>query len=600
MTDTLKTPREYLQDNILLFDGGMGTYFAQLFRDPLGKCELANLRCPERILAIHEAYIQAGAMAIKTNTFGANLPAMEGDHDLLSEVIAKGWEIANQAADNSSAQPRPFVFADIGPIPPDKDGDIMAAYREIIDIFLELGASSFLFETFSNDKPLAELAAYIKSKRPDSFIIVSFAVQPDGYTREGIAGSELLADMKNCPHVDATGFNCVSGPYHLRQYIKELKTADTLLSVMPNAGYPTVINNRTFFGSNPEYYAEQLGQIAALGAKILGGCCGTTPEHIAATAHILRTISHTQTSADDNAPDIDAPKPLPNHFLQKAEAGKHLLAVELEPPQDTNLPGFMQKAKILQQAGVDVITVPDCPIGRARMDSSLLACKLKRELNIDVLPHMTCRDRNLNAIKALLLGLSVEGINNVLIVTGDPIPSAERDEIKSVFNFNSRMLAKYISNLNENTLVTPFQICGALNVNAVNFDVQMRLAQEKIANGVSMFLTQPILSRQAAENLQRAHQELNAKILAGIMPVVSHRNACFMNNEIAGISVGEEIVRLYENKTKEEARALAVHISVEIAKATAPYCNGYYMISPFNRVDIISDIISELREGGAF
>lgn len=583
--------REFLARQTLVFDGAMGTYFAQLYGDPSAKCELANINQPERILAIHREYIQAGAGAIKTNTFGANPQMLEEDGALLRRVLRQGWELAAEAA--AEATEPPFVFADIGPLPKPTENPA-AAYQEVIDCFLELGAQNFLFETFSSAAFLPQLAAYIKSRCPAAFIITSFAVQPDGFSREGQAGSQLIAAVEADPNIDVWGFNCVSGPYHLRQYIKTL--ARIPQCIIPNAGYPTVINNRTFFGNNPEYFASQLGQIAALGVRVLGGCCGTTPAHIAASvAELQKTVGLAEAAPRQSSPELKL-TPLPNRFRAKAEAGQRLLAVELEPPQDTNLPTFMQKARILQQAGVDIITVPDCPIGRARMDSSLLACKLRRELNVDALPHMTCRDRNLNAIKALLLGLSVENVNNVLIVTGDPIPTAERDEIKSVFNFNSRMLAKYISSLNESSLQTPFYICGALNVNALNFNIQLELARQKLANGVSMLLTQPVLSRQALANLRRAHDELPARILAGIMPVVSYRNACFMNNEIAGITVEPELAELYRDKSREEARELAVSTSVAIARAAAACCDGYYLISPFNRVDIICDIISELAK----
>lgn len=603
------TVREYLQNNILLFDGAMGTYLNQLSHGALAggdACELANLQQPEMVLQAHRDYLNAGAMALKTNTFGLNqqLPGLE--KNLLRRIVEAGWQLANQAAAEQPAGRRPFVFADFGPLLNQEQS--LAAVQGLIDLFLQLGAENFLFETFSSDRGLAELTAYIKQRCPQAFIICSFAVQPDGYTRAGRFGADLLAAVGGEGQVDAVGFNCVSGPYHLRRYLQAQRLLpaakdNKLLSVMPNAGYPTVINNRTFFSNSPEYYASQLGRLAELGVRILGGCCGTAPEHIAATADVLAQLKQQQAGsraevklAEQKTGEDMTSIHLPNHFRQKAERGQRLLAVELEPPQDVNLPLFMQKAKILQQAGVDIITVPDCPIGRARMDSSLLACKLHRELGVDVLPHMTCRDRNLNAIKALLLGLSVEGVNNVLIVTGDPIPTAERDEIKSVFNFNSRMLARYISNLNESALLTPFYICGALNLNARNFDVQLRLAQEKISGGVQMFLTQPVLSEQAAKNLRRAHQELDAKILAGIMPVVSYRNACFMNNEVAGINVEDELVRRYKDKTPEQARELAVSVSCRIMRGVAAICDGYYMIPPFNRVDIICDILQECAD----
>lgn len=603
--------REYLQSETLLFDGAMGTYLSQLSRAGLEKCELANLQQPQQVLQVHRAYLQAGAKALKTNTFAANPAALANDVALLQQVISAGWRLANQAALELPETERPFIFADIGPFAAAAEAglclDVQAGLRPVVDCFLQLGAENFLFETFSDEAGLPELAAYIKRQCPQAFVVVSFAIQPDGYTRTGRAGAELLRTVQACPQIDAAGFNCVSGPYHLGKYLQEqqLQPADgQLLSIMPNAGYPTVINNRTFFGNNPEYFAEQLGRIAEMDVRLLGGCCGTTPEHIAAVAERLRLLKHNKAEnkagrfvavGDVSVGDLDvAAQSLPNRFRSKAEADEKLLAVELEPPQDVNLPQFMEKAKILQQAGVDIITVPDCPIGRARMDSSLLACKLHRELGVDVLPHMTCRDRNLNATKALLLGLSVEGVNNVLIVTGDPIPTAERDEIKSVFNFNSRILAKYISNLNETTLQTPFYICGALNVNARNFDVQLRLAEEKLQNGVQMLLTQPVLSKQGALNLRRAHQQLGAKILAGIMPPVSYRNACFMHNEISGITLDEELIESYRDKTPEEARALGVQVACQVVQGVAEFCDGFYMIPPFNKVDIICDILELL------
>ena len=263
---------------------------------------------------------------------------------------------------------------------------------------------------------------------------------------------------------------------------------------------------------------------------------------------------------------------------------------------DYHMPGIngVEGVKRLRDAGADAVTIADCPIGRPRADSSLLACKLKRELGVEPLPHMTCRDRNLNATKALLLGLSIEGVHNVLLVTGDPIPSEDRDEVKSVFNFNSRRLAAYVSGLNENVLRTPFRIFGALNVNAKNFAAQLSVAREKEACGVSGFLTQPVLSREALENLKLARQTLRGKILGGIYPVVSHKNACFLNNEIAGMRICEEITALYEGRDREEAEDVAVAVSARIAGEIAPYTDGLYLMTPFKRVALMERILREI------
>ncbi|MCD7749276.1 MAG: methylenetetrahydrofolate reductase, partial [Oscillospiraceae bacterium] len=200
----------------------------------------------------------------------------------------------------------------------------------------------------------------------------------------------------------------------------------------------------------------------------------------------------------------------------------------------------------------------------------------------------------MHATKAMLLGRSIEDVHNVLLVTGDPIPTEARDEVKSVFNFNSRKLIRYVSGLNETALRTPFRIYGALNLNARNFDIQLKLAQEKEANGVSGFLTQPVLSQQALDNLRLARETLRGMILAGIFPVVSHRNACFLNNEIAGMYVCDEIVAMYEGKDREAAEDLAVRISAEIARQTAPYSDGLYLMTPFRRVALMCRIIAAL------
>ena len=261
---------------------------------------------------------------------------------------------------------------------------------------------------------------------------------------------------------------------------------------------------------------------------------------------------------------------------------------------DDNITPFLDGVRVLRDAGADAITIADCPIGRPRADSSLLACKIHRELGVEPLPHMTCRDRNLNATKALLLGLSMEGVHNVLLVTGDPIPTEDRDEVKSVFNFNSRKLARYVSGLNEQ-LSTPFQIFGALNVNAKNFDMQLKMAREKEGNSVAGFLTQPVLSREALDNLKRAREALNGKILGGIFPIVSYRNACFLNNEIAGMRVCDEIIQLYKDRDRGESEALAAAISARVAREIEPYTDGLYLMTPFRRVELITRIIREIR-----
>ncbi|PRR82141.1 bifunctional homocysteine S-methyltransferase/methylenetetrahydrofolate reductase [Clostridium vincentii] len=584
--------RNYIKTQPLIFDGAMGTYYAEL--DSAGKkCELSNLNNRELILEIHEKYLDAGCKAIKTNTFGANKIYLESDFEKVKEVITKGYNIAVEAISEKDA----FVFCDIGPISFVKNENLFEDYKDIVDVFLSLGGGNFLFETFSSDEYLKDLAKYIKSKNKEAFILVEFAVSPDGFTRLGLSGKKIFKELSNVEEIDAIGFNCVSGPQHLLDYIKNFDIEDKIVSIMPNAGYPTVVNNRTFFDNSSDYFANQMLKIATQGVAILGGCCGTTPEYIRKTVQKLKTFTlddilkaEVILKSESNESKIE------NEFLIKINSGEKVIAVELDPPMNTDIDFFMKGAKILKSLGVDAITIADCPIARARVDSSLLACKLKRELNITSIPHMTCRDRNINATKALLLGLNIEGVNNVLVVTGDPVPSAKKDEIKTMFSFNSAVLAKHITTLNEEIFKNPFNICAALNVNAINFESELNQARKKIISGVSMFLTQPILTKEALKNLKLAKETLDAKILGGIIPVVSYRNACFMNNEISGIKVSEEITELYKEVSKEEATELAVKISVRITKEIAPYVDGYYIITPFKRIDIVERIIVEINK----
>ncbi len=627
--------RQYLKEHILLFDGSMGTWFAEKYREFQENCERANLTAPEKVLEIHREYIEAGCHAIKTNTFASNPLNYGGDEELLRSVLNAGMKLAHDAAKSPAAKGEVFVFADIGPILGAEEEVIWDAYRKTADIFLEAGAENFLFETNPNDDHLERIAEYIKGRKKDAFIIVSFAVQPDGYTREGIYAEDLMRRVRACEAIDAFGLNCVTSAAHLSDLVSKCDFSGKMLCVMPNAGYPRVVGNRMFFDSDPEYFAQKLAEIVAGGASIVGACCGTNPEFIRAAARMLKHdrkgnkdavsksvkyLSGEKGQTGPNARDVragvwsgtdsaigadsadgtyDEPSAKTdndNLFWKKMERGERVIAAELDPPRNDDGTKFMQGARILKSAGVDAMTLADCPTAHARMDSSLMACKVRREVGIDTIPHMTCRDRNLNATKALLLGLSMEGVRNVLAVTGDPVPTAERDEVKIVYQFNSRRLARYITSLNQTEFSQPIRVFGALNVNAHRFDVQLEIAKKKIENGICGFLTQPVLTKEALENLKYAYRELDAKILGGIIPVVSSRNGRFMNNEISGITVDEKIIDLYEGRTKEECAKLAVGISLKIAEEIAPYIDGYYLMTPFYRTDIMAELIAGIRK----
>lgn len=585
--------REYLAHKPLLFDGGMGTYYKAA---PGADCEMANLTDPEGVKKVHAEYLAAGAQAIKTNTFG--LPRMAAAQTPGWEELAEaGWKLACDAAAEKDAA----VFADLGPAPDTEAAPAGSAYGLVAQQFAALGAKNFLFETLSSDVGIVEAVKALRVAVPDAFVMVSFAVLPDGYTREGLLFRDLLRRMEQSGVVDAVGLNCVSAPGAMKKLVQGLGETLLLLSVMPNAGYPVVTRARVLYQGKPAYFAREMGKIAAAGVRILGGCCGTTPAHIAALRAELDALPQRTEAAPaaklstGTAPAVEKD----DAFLRKLNAGEKVIAIELDSPRVADLSGYLDGARRLQAAGADLLTIADCPIAQARMDSSLVACRVHRELGMCALPHMTCRDRNLNATKALLLGLYAEGVREVLAITGDPIPTAERDEVKNVYQFNSRKLARYIVSLagEGREMPSAMTVLGALNLNARNFEAELRRAVEKLENGMSGFLTQPVLSAQAVENLRKARQTLGerAKILAGIMPVVSQRNAIFMENEINGIHVEEDIIQRFAGLDREQGEALGLEVSMQMAREALPYADGFYLMTPFNRVALMERLIARLK-----
>ena len=583
--------REHIRKEPLVFDGGMGTYYAQKTHTRGKGVELANIETPLVVEEIHTEYLRAGAQAIKTNTFAANCSVYQGDTALVERILRSGWEIAARAAEPFDA----YVFADIGPVTGLPPADILDEYRFLVDTFLAAGARHFLFETNSSTEGLVETAAHIKQVCPDAFVLTSFSAFPGGYTRDGFFVEELIRTVTESGYIDAVGFNCVSGVQSMKELVHLLGTCPLPLSLMPNAGHPIVIDGRTFYESAPDYFGDGLAAIVRDGVSIVGGCCGTTPEHIRALCAALADGGHMSEGASAQA-ERSTLAPSRSPFFEALKTGELPIAVELDPPETGNADKFMAGARELQEAGVTAITIADNPIARARMDAAMLAGRVQRSLGLEPIPHMTCRDRNLNAIKSILLGLSAEGIHNMIAITGDPVPTAERDEVKSVYQFNSRKLTSFIKSLGERGDVVPFHVFGALNVNAKHFPSQLGLAKKKLEAGMTGFFTQPVLSERAKENLRTARDTLpGAFILGGIMPVVSERNARFMESEISGIHVEERIINAYHGLNRAEAEELAVQLSLEIAKDITPYIDGYYIITPFARTALVARIVKGLK-----
>lgn len=575
--------------NYLLFDGAMGTYYSSKYDNNIA-CEYANIDDSDAIYKIHREYIEAGAKAIKTNTFGANRYTLGCDQDKVNEIIYKGLELANQASEGTDV----LIFADIGPIPEVEEDNIKEDYVQLIDTFIKYGARNFLFETFVNFEILLELAAYIRIKAPDAIIITSFAVYPDGYSREGLFYIDIINKMSLSGLVDAFGFNCICGPAHMYRLMKDVDINGKNIIIMPNSGYPSSERGRALYVDNSEYFAEKILELKNIGIRILGGCCGTTPRHIAAIAKILENQKQDDKETIDSAV-TGVSQPSYENILDKLTNTKKPILVEIDPPFDTDWSYMLRDALLLKQAGADLVTIADSPLAKARADSSILAAKIQREAGIYAMPHITCRDKNLLGIKATLLGLHIEGIRNVLVITGDPITVGERNSVKGVYSLNSYNLANYISSLNSNVFSREeFKIAGALNVNARNFDAELKRANTKIENGISCFLTQAIYTDKAINNLIKATETLKVPIFAGIMPLVSYRNAQFINNEVPGIEIDIKTIEMFKDKSREEAEAIGVNISLDIIARIYSHVSGFYFMTPLKRTNVICELIAHM------
>ena len=584
--------REQIKNGVLLMDGSMGSYLSTITGQSSQDCELAVLEQRDIVKDIHQQYLEAGSQAILTNTYNANRVFCHGNDTLVHQLIHEAVAVAREAAEGYDAE----IFGDIGPIKGLENGQTGKEYSFVARQFIDAGIRHFVFETNSSAEGIPEAMQYIRENTEDAFIIVMFAVQADGYSLEGYYYRDLIRKITETGLADAVGLNCISGAREMRNLFDQMEHEEILYSFMPSAGSPIVVDNRVVYESDPQFFGRKMAELAANGARILGGCCGTTPEHIRQVARFLAAGTSSVPRPGRTREKVSSGTAKKSAFWEKLQRGEKVIAVELDPPMDADLTKFVQGAYDLKESGADVITIADCPVGRVRMDSSLLACKLEREVGVEALPHLTCRDRNINATKALLLGLYAEGIKNILLVTGDPVPSAERDEVKAVYQFNSRKLATFVASLGETILPEPFHMFGALNVNARNFDIQLQLAQEKERIGMTGFLTQPLLSPRAVENLKRAREGLNGYILAGLFPPVSARNARFMDSEVNGIRVSPEIIEQYEDLDREESERLAVSLMTQFAREAEPFVNGYYLMTPFSRTALIQRIIESIRE----
>lgn len=614
--------RTYLQDKKLITDGSFGTYYMDYY-ETNEMPEIANISMPDRVYRIHRSYVDAGAKLIRTNTFADNTLSLNQEWVNVQENIKAAVRLAKQAAD--AVEDIVFIAGDIGPIPFRQGVSrnyVEEEYEKIMRTFLAEGINILTFETFPDVEfsgPVIDKVCSEYSNMEKPFIMMQFSVNQFGYSSSGLSAKKLLRDASDNPNIDAVGLNCGIGPGHMGQIYDQISRRNDIYYIaLPNAGYPKRIRNRVEFENNPEYFSEKLCELAGKGIDILGGCCGTTPEFIKTLSKSLNlTQKHIAYVPEQDKKAVI--HPVWNGFIYKqslmekqemaesavlvktAEAvnksqnSRKLIAVELAPPINANDEKILEAAHMLQQMHVDVVTFPDSPSGRTRVDSVLMAAKIKEETGLDVMPHICCRDKNAIAMRSMLLGAHINGIYNMLIMTGDPIPSLARENTKAVFNFDSVGLMKILKEMNEDVFPeTPISFGGVINQGRRNLDVEISRVHKKMAAGAEFFLTQPTFCQENADRIRKIRENTGAKILCGIMPLISRKNALFMKNEIAGVPVTDEVIRRYpEQASREEGEAIGVAIAREMMEYTGDFVDGYYFSFPFNRVYLLQQITAE-------
>ena len=605
----------------LITDGAMGTYYSEKYGRDSGAPEKDNLSDPQRIEEIHREYIRAGADILRTNSFASNSRTLCGEEagDMTREErlqtvydnTAAACRIARSAVEQERAaaiesgrkNKEIYIAGDIGPIfhkrqTRDDGTETQEEYKMMAKAHLDEGVKLIWFETFSDFDEILPVAEWIKSVS-DAFIMASFSVNVYGYTSTGASMRELLNTAKDSSLIDGVGFNCGVGPSHLARLLARQDLGNLIVAAVPNAGYADRIENRMVYRDNSGYFCEAMEETADLGVNVIGGCCGTNPAYIrklsetAGNRPISRRLSDSpgQRAASEIRYDN-------NLFIRKLYSGEKVVIAELDPPFDGNDRKMMEAAAVLKRAGVDMITFSDSPMGKMRASAVMSAVKAAGSLQIETMPHMACRDRNVIGTGSEILGAYMNGIRNFLFVTGDPVPAGERGNITSVYDYHSVTLMNYVRRLNRELFSEdPVAYGGALNYGRKNIDAEIRRMQKKCEAGASFFLTQPVYSDADIDRIRYIKSRIDTKIICGIMPLVSYRNALFMKNEITGIDVPDEIIAQYDkDMSREEAQAAGVRIAVEIAKKLSDAADGYYFMVPFNRAGMIAEIMEENKK----
>ncbi len=608
---------EMFADRPVLADGAMGTvlYARGVL---INRCyDELNLSDPGLILAVHEEYLQAGAEILETNTFGANRFRLtrHGLAGKLREINAAGVRLARQAMEHLKDKQAgmAWVAGSVGPLgvrlePLGKTGldEARAAFAEQIGVLAESGADLLIVETMPALNEAREALEAARTVAPDLPVLVMVTVDDESNCLDGSSAAQAAAQLTEWG-ASAVGVNCSTGPTTVLTAAEAMRGATTLpLAAMPNAGMPRAVEGRNIYLCSPEYMASFARKAIAAGVQIVGGCCGTTPNHIRAMRSAMRALDEqTHVEVTSATPVLNRETP-PAPLGERSRIGaliaekQFVTLVEIVPPKGIDCANEIEGAALLARLGVHGINVPDSPGASARMSAQSLCIQIQQHTGIETILHYTCRDRNILSIQSDLLGASSIGLRNILCLTGDPPKLGNYPDATAVFDVDSIGLVNMVQRLNHgldigsNTIgaSTNFTIGMAANPGAPDMENELRRFAFKVEAGAEYAVTRPVFDLRLLEDFLERIRDHRIPVIAGIWPLTSLRNAEFMKNDLRLAMPEEIMLRMAQADTPDAARAEGIRIAQEMLAAVRPYVQGVQVSAPFGHYDVAAEVIA--------
>ena len=582
------------EERLICGDGAMGTLL--LDRGvPVDRClEELCISEPDRICAIHDEYVAAGARLIETNTFGANAVRLGrfGLENRVAEINKAAVGLAKKAARGKNV----CVAGSVGPLgisaieAEERGIDRTEVFREQISALLEADVDLIFFETFQTFEEM-EIAVRA-TPASDSMIVSLFACEPEGRLQSGMLLTDAFA---RCRELGAkiVGANCLNGPRAMVQLFEKLPAGD-LLAAYANAGYPRYTEGRYVYPTAPDYFAKAAAEMAAQGARLIGGCCGTTPAHIGAVAKALAnlkpvTSKRARIVASSPRAVVQVKRKAEESLLDKIASGKRVVICELDPPKTLALEKYFEGAQALVEAGCDAITLADNSLAILRVSNLAIGAMLKERFDITPLLHLSCRDRNVLGLQSELLGMAALGMRHVLPLTGDPARVGDHPGAASVYDVNSVELISIIKQLNAGftyagkptKAATNFVIGCTFNPNAKNLDAQVQRLERKVAAGAQFVMTQPVFDVDLVREMHSRVEHLGVPVFTGVWPLQSSKQAEFLHHEVPGIIVPDAVRNELASQDTQSAQVCGLRLAEKIISAAFDFFPGVYLITPF-------------------